>query len=98
VKLAQDKIPDWVLAEVVECSDCSNFADGTVAVCGWHENLTAAARIVEVTGGTLVRQDEPLHTRLRRFADRAAQCWEGADADHAIAAMLEAADMLEGDR
>ena len=64
-------------------------------MCGWHENLVAAAAVVSGTAGTIVRDTDSLPERLRRFADRAARCWEGTDADDAIGAMLEAADLLD---
>lgn len=93
-----DQLPEWVAQDISSCKECSRVDENVVAPCGWHENLTAAAHIVEVTAGTLVLERDPLPVRLRRYADRAAKCWEGNDADDAIAAMLEAADLLDGDR
>ncbi len=40
-------LPDWVRDNVVRCRDCYVRADDTARVCGWHENLTAAARVVD---------------------------------------------------
>ena len=47
---------DWVVDEVRACPDCSVRPDGRWAFCGWHENVVAAVRIVEVTAGTLLRE------------------------------------------
>ena len=45
-------------------------------------------------------QDLPMDTaeRLRHFATRTLVCWEGSDADEAVAVLLAAADLLDGDR
>jgi hypothetical protein len=85
----------WVLEQVLKCALCYVSPEGDVALCGWHENLAVAARVVDATAGTVVRDTDPLPVRLRHFADRAARCWEGPDADDAIAAILEAADLLD---
>jgi hypothetical protein len=39
-------LPEWVRERVAACPDCYTKADGTAVVCGWHENLAAAARFV----------------------------------------------------
>ena len=49
--------PDWLVDEVRACRDCSVRPDGRWALCGWHENVVAAVRIVKVTAGTLVREE-----------------------------------------
>lgn len=41
-------LPDWVRDSVVRCADCYDRADGTARVCGWHENVAAAAKAVAV--------------------------------------------------
>ena len=41
-------VPDWVRDSVVRCPDCHvRTTDDTARVCGWHENLTAASRVVD---------------------------------------------------
>lgn len=40
-------LSDWVRDSVARCSDCHVRANDTARVCGWHENLTAAARVVD---------------------------------------------------
>ena len=40
-------LSDWVRADVANCENCSVRDDGTAFVCGWHENLAAAARVID---------------------------------------------------
>ena len=89
---------DWLGDEVAECRDCRDQGDGVVLLCGWHESLAAAVRVVEATAGVVVRETDPLPVRLRRYADRVPGCWTGNDADVLVALLVEAADLLDGDR
>lgn len=41
---------------VGKCRECYRHGDGTASLCGWHENVVAAARIVEATAGTIERE------------------------------------------
>lgn len=36
----------WTRESVERCRECIPTNDGIVIVCGWHENLTAAAQVV----------------------------------------------------
>lgn len=38
---------DWVRESVENCSECHRMPDGIWNVCGWHENVTAAAKVVD---------------------------------------------------
>ena len=36
----------WTRESVDNCRECHPTKDGMVIVCGWHENLTAAAQLI----------------------------------------------------
>ena len=42
-----DALSAWARLDVEGCRDCRPLEDGTLALCGWHENLAAAARAVD---------------------------------------------------
>lgn len=45
---------DDIVQEIIDCRECGTRADGSVFLCGWHENLAAAlaavAKIVHNSG------------------------------------------------
>jgi hypothetical protein len=43
-----DIAQQWVRESVVNCQMCEPLDEfGAVAVCGWHENVTAAAKTLD---------------------------------------------------
>lgn len=56
MKVDLNKFPSWVKEDIVSCNDCVS-EDDTALVCGGHENVLTAVRVVEITGGTLVREE-----------------------------------------
>ncbi|MFM7062554.1 MAG: hypothetical protein ACKO04_03540 [Actinomycetes bacterium] len=56
MRVLLDDLPDWARKDVKGCDECRTH-DSSAFVCGWHENVVAAVRIVEVTAGTLVREE-----------------------------------------
>ena len=56
MKVDLNKFPSWVKEDIVSCNDCVSEND-TEFFCSLHENLSVMVRIVEITGGTLVREE-----------------------------------------
>jgi hypothetical protein len=50
-------LPQWAQESVQGCRECSTYNDGTVWVCGYHENLAAAARVVDNLAADLLDGD-----------------------------------------
>jgi hypothetical protein len=51
-----NKVASWVKESILSCEDCISRND-IALVCGWHENVSTATRIVEITSGILVREE-----------------------------------------
>lgn len=45
-KIDPTRLTGWTLNSVNRCRECRPTKDGYVIVCGWHENLTAAAQLI----------------------------------------------------
>lgn len=57
MRVLLDDLHEQDRRSVTKCRECREH-DSSVFLCGWHENVVAAARIVKATFGTLLREDE----------------------------------------
>lgn len=51
-----ERVSDRARQDIKECGTCFRTGDEYV-LCGWHENLVVAFRIVEVTAGTIIEAE-----------------------------------------
>jgi hypothetical protein len=56
MKVDLNNVPSWLKEDIVSCNDCISENNAAFA-CALHENFLVAVRIVEITGGTLVREE-----------------------------------------
>lgn len=50
-----EALTGWARLDVDGCRDCRPLEDGLLALCGWHENLSVAARAVAAAADLLDR-------------------------------------------
>lgn len=46
MRVLLDDLPNWARKDVFGCSECRKY-DSSVFLCGWHENVAAAAVLVD---------------------------------------------------
>lgn len=46
-----NQLDAWSADKVTRCDHCNRRNDGTVVLCGWHENTVAAFKYVEHVAG-----------------------------------------------